>query len=267
MEHSALTIVAINAALKAGELLRNGFYTHFRISYKEGMHNLVTECDHAAEESIISSILNHFPSHSILAEESGEKHTQKSDVLWIVDPLDGTVNFAHRIPFFAVSIGVAVKEELLSGVVYCPTLGELFIAEKGKGAYLNGTRLSISSTAQLLRAFIATGFPYNVDINPQHCIDRYAQMQHKGVPVRRMGSAALDLAYVAAGRYDAFWELNLKPWDTSAGTLLVEEAGGTVSQYSGEKYHFLSDQTLLATNGHVHQAMIEHLNQREPWRG
>ncbi len=267
MDTSPLTVVAIQAALKAGEILRRGFQTHFQVTSKPGIHNLVTEYDNAAEKSIISTILQHYPSHSILAEESGEEHTkQGADVLWIIDPLDGTVNFAHQIPVFSVSIAVAVHQDVYIGVIYNPLLHELFVAEKAKGAYLNGERLRVSSVDQLIKAFMATGFPYNVNTNPMHCIDRFAEMQAKGIPIRRQGSAALDLAYVAAGRFDAFWELNLNAWDIAAGKLLVEEAGGKVTQYDGSKFSIFSDKMLLATNGHLHDLMIEHLSRQEPWR-
>jgi myo-inositol-1(or 4)-monophosphatase len=269
MDTSPLTVVAIQAALKAGEILRRGFQTRFQVASKPGIHNLVTEYDTAAEKSIISTILHHYPSHSILAEESGETRAKQeadresdreSKVLWIIDPLDGTVNFAHQIPVFSVSIAVAVHKEVQIGVIYNPLLHELFVAEKAKGAYLNGERLTVSSADQLIKAFMATGFPYNVNTNPMHCIDRFAEMQAKGIPIRRLGSAALDLAYVAAGRFDAFWELNLSAWDMAAGKLLVEEAGGKATQYDGSNFSIFSDKMLLATNGHLHGPMIEHLN-------
>ena len=267
MDCSFLTVVAIEAALKAGEILRHGFSTDFRVASKPGIHNLVTEYDHAAEKSIIATILTHFPNHSILAEESGEQHHKKdAQTLWIIDPLDGTVNFAHRIPLFSISIGVAVEGVIQTGVVYNPVAHELFVATKEKGAYLNGTQLQVSSTEKLIKAFLATGFPYNVDTNPLHCIDRFAQIQVKGIPIRRLGSAALDLAYVAAGRFDAYWELNLNPWDIAAGILLVEEAGGKISQYNGSLLSILTDKTLIASNGLLHSSMIEHLNQKELWR-
>ena len=267
MDRSFLTLLAVNAALQAGELLRQGFYTPFQVESKGGLHNLVTEYDKIAEKCIISTISSHFPTHSILAEESGEQYKKNSDVLWIIDPLDGTVNFAHHIPIFCVSIGVALEQQIVSGVVYSPMLQELFVAEKGKGAYLNGKPLHVSSVSQVEKAFMSTGFPYNVEKNPLHCIDRFAQMQIKGVPIRRLGSAALDLAYVAAGRYDAFWELNLNPWDTAAGTLLIEEAGGKLSQYNGEEYNCISHKTIVATNGHLHREMIHHLNSPQFWQG
>jgi myo-inositol-1(or 4)-monophosphatase len=261
-EHSSeFTFVAIQAALSAGDLLRSGFGTQFNIESKEGKQNLVTEFDKASEKQIISSLLQKFPHHSILAEESGNTKQNKSKVTWIIDPLDGTVNFAHNIPIFSISIAAVEDKEVVCGVVYQPMTQELFIAEKGKGAYLNGKQLLVSKTAQFESALMATGFPYNVDQNPLHCVDKFAQMQTKGVPIRRLGSAAIDLAYVAAGRFDAFWEVGLHSWDMAAGKLLVEEAGGTVTHWNGSKHQIFGYDTLVATNGHLHKAMVSYLNE------
>lgn len=241
--------VAIEAAQKAGALLRQGLGTTFQISQKSGKHNLVTEYDHAAEKAIIETILGHFPSHGILAEESGP--AKKGDILWIIDPLDGTVNFAHGIPVFSVSIAATQGEEILCSVVYQPITEELFTAEKGKGAHLNGEQLRVSTISDLNQAFLATGFPYNVDQNPLHCIDTFSHMTKKGIPIRRLGSAAIDLAYVAAGRFDAYWEVSLEPWDLAGGKLLVEEAGGKVTDYQGRPRSPLARGPVLATNGHL----------------
>jgi myo-inositol-1(or 4)-monophosphatase len=256
---SELTFVAIQASLSAGALLRQGFGTEFEIKAKQGMQNLVTEYDKAAEKSIISLIFQHFPGHAILAEESGDIHKGKSPVTWIIDPLDGTANFARNIPVFSVSIAAAIDRQIVSGVVYQPITQELFIAEKGKGAYLNGKKISVSKTAQFEMAMMATGFPYDVDKNPLSCIDRFAMIQAKGVPIRRLGSAAIDLSYVATGRFDVFWEVGLHPWDMAAGKLLVEEAGGKISHWNGTPHKVFCYDTLLASNGLLHQKMIEHL--------
>ena len=209
---------------------------------------------------IKSMILDAFPSHAILAEESGSEG--KNPVEWIVDPLDGTVNFAHSIPIFSVSIGVAVEGKLVTGVVFAPMLNELFIAQEGQGAYLNDVRLKVTATDTLDAAFIATGFPYNVDENPLHCIDAFTHMTKLGIPTRRLGSAAIDLAYVAAGRFDGFWEVSLEPWDIAAGKLLVQEAGGKVSQYDGSERDVFNSKTVLASNGHLHDHMIKELEKR-----
>ncbi len=260
MNTSELTFIAVQAALKAGELLEKGFGTSFKISSKPGRQNLVTEYDKASEKMIKAMILDAFPSHAILAEESGSEG--KNTVQWIVDPLDGTVNFAHSIPIFSVSIGVAVEGKLVTGVVFAPMLNELFIAQEGQGAYLNDVRLKVTATDTLAAAFIATGFPYNADENPLHCIDSFAHMTKLGVPTRRLGSAAIDLAYVAAGRFDAFWEVSLEPWDVAAGKLLVQEAGGKVSQYDGSERDVFNSKTVLASNGHLHDHMIKELEKR-----
>jgi myo-inositol-1(or 4)-monophosphatase len=254
---SDLTFVAIQAALSAGAVLRHGFDTEFEIAAKEGIQNLVTEYDNASEKNIIESIYKHFPDHAILAEESGAKG--KSPVTWIIDPLDGTVNFARNIPMFSISIAAAIDGEIVSGVVYQPMTQELFVAEKGKGTYLNGKRIFVSKIKQVEKSMMATGFPYDVDKNPLKCIDRFAAMQAKGVPLRRLGSAALDLSYVAAGRFDAFWEVGLNPWDMAAGKLLVEEAGGKVTHWTGAPHKIFGYDTLLATNGPLHEKMLEHL--------
>jgi myo-inositol-1(or 4)-monophosphatase len=264
---SELTLTAINAALQAGELLKKGFGTHFKIESKPGRQNLVTEYDKTAEQFIISSIQKRFADHSILAEESGALTHSKSPYTWIIDPLDGTVNFAHGIPHFSVSIAVAKEEKVISGAVFQPMTQELFVAERGQGAFLNGTALSVSSDTSLDTALLATGFPYNADENPLHCIDHFALLQGQGIPIRRLGSAAIDLAYVAAGRFAAFWEVTLQPWDMAAGMLLVEEAGGRVTHYDGKKRSLFNDGTVLATNGHLHQQMIAQLNPHAEWRG
>lgn len=256
---SELTFVAIQAALDAGGLLRSGFGTHFKITSKEGKQNLVTEFDRAAEKQIITSILHTFPDHSILAEESGAAKTAHSPVTWVIDPLDGTVNFAHGVPVFTVSIAACIDNAVVTGVVYQPMTGELFVAERGKGAFLNGKQIFVSEVNHFDSSLMATGFPYNVDKDPLECIEKFAHMQLKGVPIRRLGSAALDLSYVAAGRFDAFWEVGLHPWDIAAGKLLVEEAGGAVSHWDGSSHKIFGYDTLLATNGLLHQPMLEHL--------
>jgi myo-inositol-1(or 4)-monophosphatase len=254
---SELTFVAIQAALGAGGLLRRGFGTEFAIGSKEGVQNLVTEYDKAAEKSIISAILKHFPDHAFLAEESGETHQGKSPVTWIIDPLDGTVNFARQVPVFSISIAAAIEKNIVSGVVYQPMTNELFVAEKGKGAYLNGKQIFVSKIDSLKKALLATGFPYDVHKNPRQCIDLFAEMQRTGVPIRRLGSAAIDLAYVAAGRFDAFWEVGLNAWDMAAGKLLVEEAGGKVTHWDGSPHKIFGYETLLASNARLHPEMIE----------
>jgi myo-inositol-1(or 4)-monophosphatase len=257
---SHLCFVATQAALQAGDLLRKGFSTACRVASKEGKQNLVTEFDTASEACILRLIQQHFPTHAFLAEESGASAHTDAPVLWIIDPLDGTVNFAHHVPLFSVSIAACVDGAPVCGVVYQPLLGELFVAVRKEGAYLNGSPLRVSQRASLDDALLVTGFPYNVHENPLHCIDRLSQIIRLGVPVRRLGSAALDLCYVAAGRFDAYWEVSLHPWDLAAGTLIVEEAGGRVTHYDGSPYQLFSHSHILASNSHLHDAMLHHLN-------
>ncbi len=247
--------VACDAAKRAGELLKNGFGTHFAIKEKPGRHNLVTEYDTLSEREIISTVLQRFPTHSTLAEEGGAHDQGGSDYLWIIDPLDGTVNFAHGIPIFSVSIACAFQKEVVAAVVYQPMTGELFTAEKGKGAKLNGNPICVSRTEQLKSAFLVTGFPYNVEENPHHCIEAFTALAKLGVPLRRLGSAALDLCYVAAGRFDGFWEVFLEPWDLAAGKRILEEAGGQVSHYDGSAHTLFEKGTMLATNRSLHNSL------------
>ena len=258
---SDLSSVAIQAAMNAGSLLHRGFGTDFKISSKSGVQNLVTEYDKAAEALIIAAIHKQFPDHMILAEESGESRHTSSAVTWIVDPLDGTVNFAHGLPIFSVSIAAAIHGQVVAGVVFQPMTNELFTAELGKGAYLNGKQIFVSKVNRFESALMSTGFPYNVDQDPMHCVEKFAQMQLKGVPIRRLGSAALDLSYVAAGRCDAFWEVGLNSWDMAAGMLLVLEAGGKVTHWDGSAHRILGYDSCLASNGLLHEAMLEHLKQ------
>lgn len=258
MTPSALTQIAIEAAMEAGALLRQGFGSAaYRIDTKEGKHNLVTEYDLLAQKTIIAKIAKTFPTHHFLAEEDEVSGSPSDEILWIIDPLDGTVNFAHRIPFFAVSIAAARQTDILSGVVYNPITHELFVAEKGKGAHLNGKPIHVTHVNIKEQAFCATGFPYNVDENPLRCIDRLKAMLSLGLPIRRLGVASLDLAYVAAGRFDLFWEVGLHTWDMAAGKLLIEEAGGKVTCYDGTPHPIYGYLPLLATNGHLHADMVK----------
>ncbi|MCP5506171.1 MAG: inositol monophosphatase [Chlamydiales bacterium] len=257
---SRLTVVATQTALKAGQLLRRGFGTVMAIDSKEGRHNLVTEWDKKSEALIIETIQRHFPDHSFLAEEGGE--TGKNEgIKWVIDPLDGTVNFAHNIPLFAVSIAATFDGEPLAGAVYNPMLEELFVAEKGQGAFLNGQEIKVTETSVLDRAILGTGFPYNTHENPLNALDLFHSFAKLGLPLRRMGSAAMDLCYLAAGRFDAFWEVSLEPWDYAAGKLIVEEAGGTVSDLEGNPLTKLKEGPLLASNGHLHSQMVNKIKQ------
>jgi myo-inositol-1(or 4)-monophosphatase len=248
---------AINAAKIAGKILKDGYGTTFRIDNKVGRNNLVTEYDLLSEKSIIDFIKSKYPNHRFLAEESGRTGTNDTDeIIWVIDPLDGTVNFAHSIPIFCVSIAAHHKGELLVGVVYQPLLDELFYASKGNGAFLNGKQIFVSDSDDMHTSLLVTGFPYNVDKNPYDCVDTFVKIVLKGIPIRRLGSAALDLAYVACGRFDAFFEVDLYPWDVAAGVLIVQEAGGKVTIYDGEKFDIFSN-TIVSTNGLIHEQIIE----------
>lgn len=259
-ELSTLTSVAIDAAMEAGDILRKGFGTSFEITHKPGVQNLVTEFDLASELCIIEKLKHYFPKHGFLAEESGSSHNQDAEILWIIDPLDGTTNFAHDIPVFSISIGAKGRDGMLCGVIYQPITQELFVAEKGQGAFLNGSKIQVSSTAQFVGGVGATGFPRNVHENPMGCVDHFVRILKSGTIIRNLGSTTINIAYVAAGRFDAYWALSLYPWDVAAGVLLVEEAGGQVTTYQGDPYAVLSGLPLVATNKTVHKEVLGFLS-------
>jgi len=251
---NALLQTAIDAAQKAGTVLKEGFGTDYTISSKSQIHDLVTEYDHKSEAIIIETIRSSFPNHQILTEESGH-HASDGDITWIIDPLDGTVNFAHGIPFFCVSIAAIQGTDILCGVIYSPMTEELFTAEMGEGAFLNRQPYKVTKQTSLLHSFLVTGFPYSVKENPLHCIDHFAHIVGMGIPIRRLGSAALDLAYVAVGRFDGFWEVALQPWDMAAGALLVKEAGGIVIDYSGNDLNVMKSSSIIAGNIDIVKAL------------
>jgi myo-inositol-1(or 4)-monophosphatase len=246
-------------AVHAGaDLLRHYFEGTFEIQSKDSLNNLVTEVDKKAEEAIIDVIRVEFPEHFILSEEAGEMSTG-SEYKWIIDPIDGTVNFAHGIPICCISIGLEHNGVMMLGAVFNPFMNELFFAERGKGAFLNNRPLKVSNNNQMESACLVTGFPYRwveVHMDPISVFERFIRM---GLPVRRLGSAAIDLCWVAAGRFDGFWEYNLNPWDIAAGYLIIEEAGGRISNFNGDPYSVYDKQT-LATNGKIHEAMLKIIN-------
>jgi myo-inositol-1(or 4)-monophosphatase len=258
-----IAFVGIQAALKAGKILKNGFGTSFNVKSKATPLDLVTELDHAAEKAVIGLIREHFPDHAFLGEESGftiagkqaEIHTQ-APVQWVIDPLDGTMNYVHQIPLFAVSIAALVQDQLQFGVIYQPMTEELFVAQKGQGAYLNGTRLKVSRIDQLQFAVGSTGFPYERAKLDDSTIQQFVKLIDIGNPVRMIGSAALSLAYVAAGRIEAYWGSILSPWDVAAGQLLIEEAGGLLSHQDGSPYQMFMEKSVLASNKLLHQAFV-----------
>jgi len=243
--------VAVEAAREAGSVLMREFDRPRKITYK-GEVDIVTEADRRSEAAIVTRLRTNFPKHNVVAEEGGG-HQSESAFRWYVDPLDGTTNFAHGYPCFCVSIGLVEKDDLVAGVVYNPVDGELFTAVKGEGAYLNQKRIQVSTVPTLGTGLLATGFPsFKRAENPN--IEYYWQFTLASHGVRRDGSAALDLAYVACGRFDGFWEFGLKPWDTAAGILLVREAGGRVTDFAGRPYA-PGGTELLASNGAIHSEM------------
>ena len=253
MSTNAYLELAVEAAQEAGAILLAEFDRPRQIRYK-GVVDLVTQADQKSEQAIVSRLRTHFPKHAIVAEEGGG-HTSPSEYRWYVDPLDGTTNFAHSLPIFNVTLALERAGEMLVGVVFDPIRQEMFTAERGSGAWLNNRRIRVSSVSRLDSSLLCTGFPtrrrhLNVNVHFYHQV---AMATHG---VRRTGSAAIDLAWVACGRLDGFWEFGLKPWDMAAGRLLVAEAGGRVSDMRGRPHDFNSPH-LLADNSHLHEQIVE----------
>jgi myo-inositol-1(or 4)-monophosphatase len=261
--HNNFVPAMAEIAREAGALLMGYFHQHVRVEYK-GDADLVTIADRNSEILIRERIKKNWPSHDVLGEEQGLVDTG-SDYRWYVDPLDGTTNFAHGFPIFCVSMALEHKGKRIAGVVYDPTRDELFAAEQGSGAYLNQQRIHVSKTSTLAECLVATGFPsHKRHKNPN--IYFYHQITLRTHGVRRAGSAALDLCCVASGRFDGFWEFNLNPWDTAAGVLIVEEAGGKVTDFRGGPFQLNSRET-LASNGQVHGALVSEFAQIFAGRG
>jgi myo-inositol-1(or 4)-monophosphatase len=247
--------IAIQAAREAGQFLKESVGKVKNIEVKKGEErNLVSEIDKGSEAKIIAMIKGHFPHHGILAEESGGSALTE-EYRWIIDPLDGTTNFLHGVPIFSVTIAIERQGTVIAGVTYDPNLDELYTAEKGGGAYLNGGRLRVSRTNEMINSLFVTGFPYDVENNPDHPAEHFANFLTATQGLRRLGSAALDLAYVASGRFDGFWEVALNPWDMAAGVLFVNEAGGRATDFLGAPLDIYKKK-VLATNGLVHQAAL-----------
>ncbi len=248
-------------AREAGALLRERVDNRHTVEYK-GEINLVTEVDRLSEELIVERIRHAFPGHDILAEESPET-ANGSSFRWIIDPLDGTTNYAHGLPIFCVSIALEIEGVIHLGAVCNPMLAELFVAEKGEGAFLNGRHLAVSRTTELSRGLLATGFPYDIREDRNNNMNYFKAMALHAQAIRRTGAAALDMAYVAAGRFDGFWELKMMPWDTAAGWLLITEAGGTVTDFREAPYQLHSPH-ILASNGAIHGEMAAILAATDP---
>ena len=247
-----------NLARQAGAILRAGYNTEHQVGYK-GVIDLVTEVDHQSEKFLLGEIQKDFPGHHIFSEETGIIQGNDEDV-WYVDPLDGTVNYAHHIPIFCVSIGYAAHGTVKLGAVYDPMRDEMFLAERGKGAFLNGRPLRVSSVTELQRSLLVTGFPYNAWDTPQDNFANFVKFGKLSQGVRRLGSAAIDLCYVAAGRFEGFWEMALNPWDVAAGGLIAEEAGARVTNVNGEPDYISPPQSVVASTPGIHTRMLEELN-------
>jgi myo-inositol-1(or 4)-monophosphatase len=251
---SAERELAIELAHAAGDLLRSELLGPRRIAFKGSPTNLVTEMDARAEALIVDRLLGAFPDDAILAEERGAQ-AGRSGRRWIIDPLDGTTNYAHGVPIFGVSIALEVGGRVQLGVVYDPNQRELFVAERGAGAFCNDARLTVSTATTLDASLLATGFPYDIRVKDDNNLREYGAFAVRARGVRRLGSAVLYLAWVAAGRFDGYWELRLGPWDVAAGGLMVEEAGGRLTAITGGPLD-LEAPTVIASNGRIHDAML-----------
>lgn len=247
--------LATQLARDAGRYALEASKGELRVNTKSNNFDLVTHVDTHNEAFIRDGILARFPDHAFLGEEGGA-HSGDAEVKWIVDPVDGTINFTHGLPIWCISIGIEIAGMPTCGVIYDPNRDELFAASKGSGAFLNGRRLNVSAIADPERALLVTGFPYNIAENPNKAIERFAEFLRRGLVVRRLGSAALDLAYVAAGRFDGFFEGNLSPWDTCAGSVILTEAGGKITHYDNLPYSIYG-KSIIATNGLMHELIVE----------
>lgn len=244
---------AIQLALESGRIQKRHFQGTFNIRHK-GEINLVTDVDLSCQARMIDLIRQHFPEDEIIAEEKDNTFRYGKN-RWILDPLDGTTNYAHGYPFFSTSIGYESNGQVIAGVVYNPIFEELFFAKKGEGAFLNGRPLNVSKTAVVKQSLLCTGFPYDINTSQNNNLNHWSNFLFRAQAVRRDGSASLNLCYVAAGRFDGFWEIKLKPWDIAAGCLMVTEAGGLVTGLNGENFNLYKGD-LCASNGIVHQEMI-----------
>lgn len=245
----------LQAVQAAAAEIRKFDEADFKISNKEGINNLVTEVDHASERAIFDVIQKAYPDHYILSEEAGEI-VQDSKYKWIIDPIDGTVNFAHRIPLCCISIGIEHEGKMILGAVYNPFMNELFVAERGQGATLNDKRIRVSIKEDVATSCLVTGFPYTYLDMPNGPLQVFERFIRRGVAVRRLGSAAIDLCWVACGRFEGFYEHKLNAWDSAAGFLIVEEAGGTVTDLSGAPYSPY-EPGIVASNGLIHEELLQ----------
>jgi len=252
----------LQAAEAGGAVIKQFFNGTFETTNKEGINNPVTEADFASEKAIFEVIKQNYPSHFLLSEEAGEI-VMDSEYKWIIDPIDGTINFANGIPICAVSIALEKAGQIIYGAVYNPIMNEFFFAQRGFGASLNDKKIAVSTNDDLSKSCLVTGFPYTYLDHPNGPLQVFERFIRKGVPVRRLGSAAIDLCWVAAGRFDGFYEHKLKAWDSAAGFLIVEEAGGKVTDFKGD-YYSPYQPHIIATNGKVHDDLVKVVNNEHP---
>jgi myo-inositol-1(or 4)-monophosphatase len=250
---------AQKTAIGAGKILAYKAHRHNEIYFK-GEVNLVTAADLASEKYIIDNIKKNYPGYSLLTEEK-RPSDKDSEFRWIVDPLDGTTNYAHHFPFYCVSIALEFRGEIILGVVYDPERKELFYAYRNGGAFLDKRRIKVTGEKKLVNSLLATGFPYDIGVSQEDNLKNYTRFAKVSRGIRRAGSAALDLCYVACGRFDGFWELKLSPWDTAAGKIILEEAGGRVTDFWGKKYSVYG-KYIIASNGHIHGQMAQVLGKK-----
>lgn len=243
------------AAIESGKILKENFEGSFNVESKDVISNLVTEIDKKSEKKIIEIIKSDFPSHNVLSEEVGAID-KDSDVKWIIDPIDGTINYAHSIPLCCISIGIEKNGKVVMGIVYNPFSGETFFAEEGRGATLNDKKIIVSKENDVNKSLLVTGFPYSSDKNPTKQLDVFVKIVSSDIPIRRLGSAALDICWTACGRFDGFWEYNLNPWDVAGGYIILLEAGGKVTNFSGDDFN-LYGKEILATNGLIHEQVLD----------
>jgi len=264
MNNTAFRRLAIRAACKAGDYIYSHSGKIKNVRYK-GDINVVTDIDKKAEYIIIDIIRKAFPSHTFLAEEGSHEKKgfplSRSEYKWIIDPLDGTTNFLHEFPLYCVSVALEYQGKVITGCVYDPTRKEVFHAAKNKGSFLNKKRIRVSKVRKLKKALLATGFAYNINRTRNNNIRNFVKIVKMAQAVRRAGSAAIDLCYVASGRFDGFWELYLNPWDTAAGVLILEEAGGKVTKFNGSKFS-IYDKEILATNSKIHSQLAKAISAR-----
>jgi myo-inositol-1(or 4)-monophosphatase len=246
--------IAIKAIYESGNILIENLGSINSVEYKGDIINIVTNVDKESERKILDIILKEYPNHQILTEEKG--NVGLSEYKWIIDPLDGTTNYAHTFPCFAISIALEIRGEVVIGIVYNPINNELFISEKNGGAYLNGKRIFVSKVSELDKSLLATGFPYDRRKRAEDYLVFFKNFMKRSHGIRRTGAASLDLCYLAMGRVDGFWEIKLSPWDTAAGSLIIKEGGGIITDFFGSKFNIYKN-NILASNGRIHSEMLK----------